>query len=385
MKKIWLFLLWLCTVFLVWNFTRGYLSWNTDNSIVNNIQNSGYNVEISFIITITYALCLLGIVVLKLPQKIKSKILKIYYQRCWSLWHNFSEKYPVIIQYIPPEWINSAEAWLLLHRWGKSIDTLSLLYKWESEKLVSINVSTKQENKIGNVIVIKKLMDINNSSKEYEQIIFNKLFENDNIKEIYKGEVISKTLCTRELNEYWINKWRLQKKDSLEILLDCFVYIPITLFLWAITLLLTISPFLLLAFYILISLPIFDILNQILNFNVQYVWGFFFLCLMFLSYFLSSSIYKNFLLVTMELSRATILKETENWAKLISHILWYREFLKSCSENELKALIKEDPQYIDKALPYAIVFWLENKITSFGNELINDYFVEKLIQELSES
>jgi hypothetical protein len=67
------------------------------------------------------------------------------------------------------------------------------------------------------------------------------------------------------------------------------------------------------------------------------------------------------------------LQETEKWAKLISHILWYKEFIKACDEKKLRLLLKQDPAFFDKTLPYAIVFGLEteliNKITPIMQEM----------------
>ena len=37
------------------------------------------------------------------------------------------------------------------------------------------------------------------------------------------------------------------------------------------------------------------------------------------------------------------LQETEKWAKLISHILWYKEFIRACDENKLRLFLKQDP------------------------------------------
>jgi uncharacterized membrane protein len=67
------------------------------------------------------------------------------------------------------------------------------------------------------------------------------------------------------------------------------------------------------------------------------------------------------------------LQETEKWAKLISHILWYKEFIRACDESKLRLFLKEDPAFFDKTLPYAIVFGLEseliNKITPIMQEM----------------
>ena len=56
------------------------------------------------------------------------------------------------------------------------------------------------------------------------------------------------------------------------------------------------------------------------------------------------------------------LRESEEWFKLKSHILWYKEFLHACDENKLRLFLQQDPLYFDKILPYAIVFWLETEL-----------------------
>jgi hypothetical protein len=38
--------------------------------------------------------------------------------------------------------------------------------------------------------------------------------------------------------------------------------------------------------------------------------------------------------------------------------------LESCEEKQLKKLMKEDPMYLDKTLPYAVALGLENIISS---------------------
>ena len=80
-----------------------------------------------------------------------------------------------------------------------------------------------------------------------------------------------------------------------------------------------------------------------------------------------------FALVTYA-SATSQLKETEEGAKLISHVLWYREFLAACDENKLRLFLQQDPLYFDKVLPYAVAFWLDT-------ELINK--IEPIMQEMN--
>ena len=53
---------------------------------------------------------------------------------------------------------------------------------------------------------------------------------------------------------------------------------------------------------------------------------------------------------------------TEEWARIVAHLLWYREFIAKCEEDQLRFLLKEDPLYFDKTLPYAVAFWLETEL-----------------------
>jgi hypothetical protein len=55
----------------------------------------------------------------------------------------------------------------------------------------------------------------------------------------------------------------------------------------------------------------------------------------------------------------TGLKLTDKWAKLASQLIWYRNFIKSCDENKIRLILKDDPLFVDRTLPYATAFWLE--------------------------
>ena len=82
-------------------------------------------------------------------NRISRKIHLYYLEKWWVLRWKQKKKYPVIIQYNPPKWINSAEVWFLLHRYASSTDIFSLLYKWQAEWLISISVEkTKNWEKI---------------------------------------------------------------------------------------------------------------------------------------------------------------------------------------------------------------------------------------------
>ena len=66
------------------------------------------------------------------------------------------------------------------------------------------------------------------------------------------------------------------------------------------------------------------------------------------------------------------LKFTDKWAELASHLIGYRNFIKSCDENKIKLLLKEDPLFIDRTLPYATAFGLETNFLKKVSPLKKD-------------
>jgi hypothetical protein len=64
------------------------------------------------------------------------------------LWEEFKKKYPIIVQYAPPKWINAAEAWLLYNLKVEPTDLTSLIYQWKYEWLIDIQTfAWKDPNK----------------------------------------------------------------------------------------------------------------------------------------------------------------------------------------------------------------------------------------------
>lgn len=63
-------------------------------------------------------------------------IVKKLKNRSVWLWYKYKKKYPIIIQYMPPKWINAAEAWLLYNLKVEPTDLTSLIYQWKFEWLI---------------------------------------------------------------------------------------------------------------------------------------------------------------------------------------------------------------------------------------------------------
>ncbi len=53
---------------------------------------------------------------------------------------------------------------------------------------------------------------------------------------------------------------------------------------------------------------------------------------------------------------------TTEWSKIYAHLLWYREFIQTVEQNKLEEFIKQDPLFVDKLLPWAVIFGLETRL-----------------------
>ena len=231
---------------------------------------------------------------------------------------DFAKQFPVIVQYEPPKWINSAEAGLLLHRGAKPKDMLSLIYKRAAEWLIKLSFEEDEWwffKKILKTVIITKIKDINPESPAYEIDFFKALVRGQKSKLSWDTNLYNR-LGLSTLESYWRKKWWFTGGKPKG---------------WLITV------------------------------------GFF--ALYFILHFFGNSFplvaplaIIGFIILAVHSAAAAKLKETEEWARLISHVLWYREFLAACDENKLRLFLQQDPLYFDKVLPYAVAFWLDTEL-----------------------
>ena len=238
-------------------------------------------------------------------------------RKSWTLKWDFSKQFPVIVQYEPPKWINSAEAWLLIHRGAKPKDMFSLIYKWASEWLIKLSFEEESWGLLKPAtknIIITKVRDINPNLPKYEKRFFEALVRSEKNK-INSNTNLYYELSLSDLNKYWNkNWWFTGGKNYSWAAVIWFIIFSIISSAWNDSPLITI-----IVFFGLVSLILF-------------------------------------------IASAAQLKETEEWAKLISHLLWYREFLATCDENKLRLFLQQDPLYFDKVLPYAVAFGLDTEL-----------------------
>ena len=278
----------------------------------NNLWDSISNIVSNSLYSLLELFWIIGLIIIAF-KKFKNKSWKID-TKSWTLSWDFAKQFPVIVQYTPPQWLNSAEVWLLLHREAQAKDILSLIYKRAADWL--INISTEKTEWFmfsgpKDILVITKNRDIPEEAPDFEKSFFKSLVRSEKNK-IDRSSNLYNRLGLFDLEHYGKRKWRLTSNNKKSIII-------LLWFIWS--------------YFLINFLPM--------------------LWIILLFWLIIFSNYTKW---------EPKLKETEEWAKLISHILWYREFLAACDENKLRLFLQKDPLYFDKILPYAVVFWLDTEL-----------------------
>ncbi len=321
---------------------QSQLIWSTNN----NPSNKTANDIVWFMDTWFIVMCFLAVwvAIWAIVYAFKKFLERIKNSR--ALKWDFAKKFPVIIQYEPPKWLNSAEVWLLLHRRSEVKDLLSLIYKWAAEWIINISLEDKSFfDKLTNndVITITKIKDIPEERPDYEKDFFKNFIHWKKTKitkttNLYDRLLTHKSAIAKHGQDKWWFKNPKKDKTTFSSLFNGkspfikFFWLCIWLYVWAYIIFLLLGP--------LFSLFLF------------------------------------WFIIFISINSVSTMKETEEWARLISHILWYKEFLKTCDENKLRLFLQQDPLYFDKILPYAVVFWLDT-------ELIKK--IEPIMQEMNVS
>ena len=274
-----------------------------------------------------------------------------------SLWKVYSKKYPIIIQYTPPKWINPAEAWLLYNCSIEPTDLTSLIYQRKFEKLIDIKTFRWEESGIEYVKLVK-LHDLPLTRPLFESEIFDSIFCMWDIKIIEWAFQLRYALMLEDLEFHWIQKWWLvQKKKNKNLNIGNRKYN-----IWWESIMIWLFLFVYVVSIFMESLGFSADINVSITF-VDVIWF-------------------SVLLICIVLWIVVLLwngdwwwnlKFTDKWAELASKVIWYSQFIKSCDENKIKLLLKEDPLFIDRTLPYATAFWMETEFLKKISPLKSDW------------
>ena len=285
-----------------------------------------------------------------------------------SLWKVYSKKYPIIIQYTPPKWINPAEAWLLYNCSVEPTDLTSLVYQWKFEKLIDIK-TFKWENSKREYIKLIKKNDMPLTRPLFESEIFDSIFRMGDVKIIEWAFQLRYALMLEDLEYHWIQKWWVKMwwnidKNSKDIALNLgrhqFWIDEFWNQIWLEVLFFWMFFFLMIFSIIMESFWVSDNISLTFSEFMWSLWLLFLVCLWGVLYYWSKDWWWK-------------LKFTDKWAELASQVIGYSEFIKSCDENKIKLLLKEDPLFIDRTLPYATAFWMETEFLKKISPLKKDW------------
>ena len=262
-------------------------------------------------------------------------------ERPASLSSEHLKKYPIVIEYMPPKWIWPAEAWLLYNCRVDPTDLTCLIYQRTLDWLISIDNILWNNSKKIEKIKLKKLKNIPNSRPFFEREIFNSIFFKMDTREVTYSFQLKYAFLLEDLEIYGIEKWWIDK-PSFWVRWKTIYALIILLF-----------PIFLLAFFFMPKSSLREYFVRIMLFVL----------LILIS-----------ILVWWYLFGWKKLKLTDEWAKLASHLIGYRNFIKSCDENKIKLLLKEDPLFVDKVIPYATAFWIETEFIKKITPMKKDFY-----------
>ncbi len=256
-----------------------------------------------------------------------------------------NDKY--IVQYDAPKWVEPPEVGILIDDKLDPRDVVSLIYRWASNKYIKICAEDDKNKKF----YIKKLKNLPDSSKEYQKNLFKKLFsDGDNFyfsTNKYKFQTyLSQT--EKDLKTYinWENRY---KCDFWDVAMNAYSFKSSTksLIFW-------IAVIWCLAYCFTVTW-INSALNSVWSWMIRIFW-------IWLVWIICSYRKKE--------------KEqwTTKWIELRQHCLGYKEFLEKVDKKKIEELTKQDPLFVEKSLPFAVVFGIETEfIKKITPEMLSWY------------
>ena len=266
-------------------------------------------------------------------NKIK-KSLKIKRKKIW--------KYPIIIQYDPPKELSVNEISYLYSMNHFKWNISWLFYKRAYEKRISMTFKewgSISSNKVEINIIDDSLENMPYEEKQQWKLIFSE-------GKVLTLPSISLLRKISAINAYTAHlcyeKKLIEKSASITITPKMMQYFFFTL--WASSII-----FLIYYAYAYCFLDKFQNVPWRIPAMCAALW-----VLMIFWTMAADSFFEKTKLIHYTLS--------EKWKQLLAEIYWYKYFLEACDEKKMKTFLKQDPEYLDKILPYAITIWVETDI-----------------------
>ena len=287
------------------------------------------------------------------------KLLKLRRKKIW--------KYPIIIQFAPPKWISPSEISYLYNikhfKWNISC----LFYKWAAEKRISIDFHEWKFLSFDTVEI--KIIDDSLKNMPPEEVLnWNLIFEDNRTITLPDVKLLDEI---SEINtntaKSCLEKKLIKKYFSINIKPKIIKWIFAIM--WIISML----------FFLC-----YEYAYWFLNMFRDRAWQF-----MGVSFFAFTLIVFFWINVTdfgivFKKTKISRYKLSEKWKKILAEIYWYKYFLEACDEKKIKTFLKEDPEYLDKIMPYAIAIGVETEvIKSVAPKILDWTNVNRYIWNLS--
>lgn len=248
----------------------------------------------------------------------------------YRLWSKYGKDYPIVrmVQYMPPKELTPSEAGVIIDEKADNVDIMALLPYWAHQGYIQIRRIPKKWAKDDHELI--KVKPLNHFVPAYETTVFNGLFKSGDTvlvsslkNKFYEDLNAAKTLLKSHINT----------KD---------VYYPVSVKMQIYT---GIGSFVLIVAAIIIGIFLGSVLIAV-GLGLGGVIGLGFTSVM--------------------------LKKNKNGVRLYQEVLGFKMFVEKAEKDRLERMLKDDPDYFEKTLPYAMIFGYAKKWSAKFDGLLTE-------------
>ncbi|MBK9256403.1 MAG: DUF2207 domain-containing protein [Saprospiraceae bacterium] len=232
----------------------------------------------------------------------------------YRLWSKYGKDYPIVrmVQYVPPKELTPSEAGVIIDEKADNIDIMALLPYWAHQGYIQIKRIPKKWAKDDHELI--KIKPLSHLVPAYETVVFNGIFRSGD-------EVLISSLQEKFYTDLAAAKTELKNHiNKMDI------YYPVSI---QMQIYLGIGSFVVLVLAVLSMILIGSVILA-LSLGISGIIGLIFTSLM--------------------------LKKNQNGVRLYQEVLGFKMFVEKADKDRLERMLKDDPDYFEKTLPYAMVF-----------------------------
>lgn len=249
----------------------------------------------------------------------------IWFIRIWVK-HGKDDRVPAVTSYYPPVGVDPAMAGFIIDDTADAVDLVALIPKWGNEGLVRVEEIKKKGLVFDSSdIRLHRLGEISAQAPDYEQTMFNDLFEMEDeklesvlISDLKEKFHESMTLAKKQLEEkaqiYYLPKSRSLASD--------------------------------IGFY-----------SMVLGAGVSFILFYFFGKI--------AAVFSVIVFVALIFFSRYMIKKNPSGNEALAELKGFKNFIKLAEVHRIKVLLESDPEYFEKTMSYALAFGL---LKQWGNK-----------------